>query len=168
MLREIAQIILAIHLSSPKLPDARTKAYANTMQQEADKNDIDPLMIVAIAEHESQFNERAISADGEDYGLMQIRARYYGGKSQWLLNGENNIRVGSYLIKRAISFCRVKLKREPLPQEWLSVYQGSIPSCKPTKLTRLVADYADCLVQNVEGGAEAYLDYDCRSIYYGK
>lgn len=167
MLREIAQIILAIHLSSPKLPVARANSFAHVMQTEAVKADVDPIVMVAIAQHESQFNERAISSDGLDVGLMQVRARHYGGQEQWLLNGENNIRVASYIILKSIEYCRGHLHREPTTEEWLSIYQGSGFKCKPTKLTKQFVDYADCLTQKVEGGAEAYLDYDCRNIYYG-
>ena len=53
MLREIAQIVLAIQLfASPKLPTTKANSYAHVMQIEADKIDVDPFIFVAITEHE--------------------------------------------------------------------------------------------------------------------
>ena len=151
MYRELMQIILAIKLSSPSLPDSRAESFAKVMQKDAVKEDIDPFLFVAIAEHESQFNELIISQNGEDFGLLQIRARHYGGNSSYLLIGENNINVGSYIIRKDKEYCERKLGREPTTQEWLSVYQGS-PSaykCKPTKMTNDVETYAMCLENNI-------------------
>jgi len=164
MFRELAQILLSIQLSTSHLPAVRADAFAKTMQKQADKVGIDPFILVAIAAHESQFNERAVSQDGMDMGLMQIRCQNYGGNCNWLLEGTNNIRVGADLIRRDIEYCRKKLEREPTTQEWLSVYQGS-PSgfrCKPTKLTKLFEDYALCLQDDVENDANR----NCREIYY--
>ena len=114
-----------------------------------------------------QFNERAISSNREDWGLMQIRARYYGAPAQQLLNGEHNIKVGSFVINKSIEYCRKHLHREPITEEWLSIYQGS-GKCKPTKLSKQVVDYANCLAEATRQDAQNTGALNCRDIYYGK
>jgi hypothetical protein len=170
MIRELAQIIFAIHMSlSPFRPvsDAKVKQFATEIQKSAETTQVDPLIYVAIITHESGWDERAISQDGEDYGLMQVRGRHYnGGKHpEWLLNPHVNLMAGSYVIQKSTDFCRRYLKREPTLQEWMSVYQGSLPSCKRSKLTKIVEDYYMCLVQNVEKDPEDGPAMDCQAIY---
>lgn len=164
MFREAAQILLAIQLSAPHStpPAARTEVLATCIQEQADKVDVDPFIFVAIIAHESQWRERAISGDGLDYGLMQVRHIYYGANRNLLLNGENNIRAGAYVIKKAKDFCRGYLKREPTTVEWMSVYQGDPRSCRPNRLAQKVTDFGLCLQQNVEFGHH----YNCRHIYW--
>lgn len=171
MLREIAQIVFAIHMSlAPQqhLSEQRIQYYAAEIQKAADKADVDPLLYVSIITHESQWNERAISPDHEDYGLMQTRARYYNGGThpEWLLNPHYNIQIGTLIITGARDFCRRFLKREPTLQEWMSVYQGSKPSCKPTKLTKIVEDYFQCLVNRVDVNGDDGPLIDCREVYW--
>jgi hypothetical protein len=167
MLREIAQIILSIHMSqlgSQAMPQARQEQLSGFIQEKSDQADVDPFLVVAIITHESKWRERVISDDRMDYGLMQVRAMYYGAPANALLYGENNIRAGVYVMKKSIDFCRGYLKREPTTQEWLSVYQGSVPSCKPTALTKIVEDYQFCL----EDVIILEQKKDCREIYWGK
>jgi hypothetical protein len=170
MIREFAQILLAIHMSlSPfqPVPQYKVQQFATEIEKNSESTQVDPLVYVAIITHESEWNERAISADQEDYGLMQIRGRHYNGGQhpEWLLNPHVNILAGGYVINKSITFCRKYLKREPSLQEWVSVYQGSRPSCKPSKLTKIVEDYYLCLVQNVEKNPEDGPPTDCRVIY---
>lgn len=169
MFREIAQIVLAIQLSSSHVPTHRVEQLATVIQQQSERVDIDPIIEVAIITHESQWNERAISGDHEDFGLMQVRARYHGpNATKWLLNGEANIRVGSDIIKSSKEVCRKILHREPTIQEWMSVYQGAVPSCKPTKLTQQVEDYANCLAAEMDPlSLESELGFNCKKIYPG-
>jgi Transglycosylase SLT domain len=169
MFREIAQIVLAIQLSSSHVPTHRAEQLAKVIQQQSEKIDIDPIIEVAIITHESQFNERAISGDQEDYGLMQIRAKYHGPNArQWLLNGEANIRTGSDVIRASRDFCRKYLHREPTIQEWMAAYQGSVPTCRPTRLTQQVEDYANCLVAELDSlSLESELGFNCKKIYPG-
>jgi len=168
MFREIVQIMLAIQLSAgPHYPAVRAEHLAKVIQSQSEAVDVDPLMIVAIAEHESHFNARAVSPDGLDYGLLQIRAKYYGGKPEWLFDETNNIKAGVYIIRKSMEVCRRILKREPTTQEWLSVYQGSLPSCKPTKLTKIVYDYAQCLIDLTSGDAETQVPASaCTHMYW--
>jgi hypothetical protein len=160
----IAQIILAIQLSSPHLPTPRAQAFAAVIQAQPD---VEPLETIAIATHESQWNELAISADGADFGLMQIRAQYYGGKKSDLLNGEHNIKVGSYLMKLNKEMCRKFLNREPEFQEYYACYSGACRNketmCKPTKLSKQVNEYKLCLQDRVN---DPNSNKDCRKVYW--
>lgn len=167
MFRELFQIVMAIQLSTHNLPPTRVEMLAETIQQRAIYADVDPLIVVAIITHESQWNERNISVDGKDIGLMQIRVANMGNNTSYLLLGQNNIRAGTDLIKRDIDYCRKVLGREPTTQEWLSPYQGPGRNgqgykCQPTKLTKLFADYASCLEDAVINGETK----NCREIYW--
>lgn len=164
MVRELLQILLSIQLSTHAIPQVREAALAHHIQQRAEYAGVDPFIVVAIITHESQWNERSISTDGMDYGLMQVRAAHYGADSNYLLVGESNINVGTYIIKKSIEYCRIKLGREPSTQEWLSVYQGSYKGyhCKPTKLTAQFESYALCLQDVVVNGQ----DRNCKAIYW--
>ena len=164
MFREIAQLLMAIQMSAPHAtpPDVRAAAFANVIQEQAQAVDEDPFIFVAIIAHESQWGERAISEDGLDYGLMQVRHLYYGSNPKLLLNGENNIRAGAYVIKKAKEFCRKYLKREPTTVEWMSVYQGHPRSCRPNRLAKKVVDFSLCLKANVDEGR----NYNCKHIYW--
>jgi hypothetical protein len=171
MIRELVQVVLAIHMSLAPvqhLPEMKVQQYAVDIQKGAEYAGVDPLILVAIATHESQWNERAISPDHKDYGLMQVRGMYYNGgqHNEWLLNPHYNFATGSYIIKKSIEFCRKSLKREPTLQEWMSVYQGSVPSCKPTMLTKIVEDYYLCLVRTIEIDVEQGPFSDCREVYW--
>lgn len=157
---------LAIRLIMPNMPNASAQAYTDIINQEAEKLDISPLVIVGIIKHESGFDAKAISPDGEDYGLMQVRARYYGGDRTALLNPVVNIRAGSHIIKEDINMCRKFLHREPEYQEWLACYTGSCVNaahmCKPTRLTQVFEDYLVCLTADILTGQSKT---QCQKIY---
>jgi len=172
MLRTLAQIAFVISLSAPKLPSVQVNQFAEVIQTQAEKNDIEALMFVAIIQHESLFNERALSKDGQDFGLMQIRSSHFGGNNNAnnarLLIGIENIKVGAYSIKLNKEFCEHWLGRTPETEEWLACYTGSCKAtrnfCKPTKLTKQFSDYEKCLEKEVDTG----MSEDCGKIYYGK
>src|SRR5580692_12275969 len=96
------------------LPEARR--YARVLQEEATRNDFDPFTAVAIIHFESRWRPGAVSPDGEDYGLGQIRARWFGAcrddadpvhdpspgcraAKSALLAGETNLRRMSVIIR---------------------------------------------------------------------
>src|SRR5262245_56440499 len=116
---------MAIRFANPEVSEADATRYATALQVEAEQHDFDPLTGVAIIRHESRFNPRAISPDGEDYGLAQVRARHIGAckkdrnpksnpsvgcravKKQ-LLEPEQSIRVMAELITSHRRICRLK------------------------------------------------------------
>jgi hypothetical protein len=165
MFREIAQILLAIQLSTSNMPAVREAQLAKVISQQAEVVGVDPLLFVSVISHESLWDEHAVSKDGLDIGLMQIRVQHVGGNTNYLFYGENNIRVGGYLMKKDMEFCRKKLGREPSLQEWLSVYQGSRPSCKPSRLTKRVEDNMLCLQKALENPNPYDMQLECKRVY---
>ena len=78
MLRSIPIIMAAIQLSQPKVTPDEAQRFAAALHEQAQVHDFDPLTGVAMIFHESSFNPRAVSPNGEDWGLAQIRARHIG------------------------------------------------------------------------------------------
>ena len=154
MIRELAKIILAIQLSAPTMASVQAEAYAKIIKQQAEVFDIDPLLPVSVAKHESRWNPFAISSDKQDYGLLQIRCGLaYKGPCQDLFNPEINIRMGTYLMAKNRDFCRKWLKREPTIEEYMSNYAGTYHFCTPTRISRNFESYRACLESVVENGA---------------
>lgn len=162
---DLTTILLALQLSAPGLNDKITMNYAKVIQKQSIKKNIDPLIIISIIAHESHWNSRAISNDKNDYGLMQVRARFVTISPERLLDGSTNIMVGSAFLDSSVKFCTKFLNREPLIEESLSCYQGSCSSkrkmCKPTKKTKDVVDYATCIYNSIKDK----ICYNCQPIY---
>lgn len=140
MLRPLAVIVAAIQLRHPEVTNDDAERYAKALREQAEVHDFDPLTGVAIISHESRFNPKARSSNGEDYGLAQIRARYIDeckgtndplhnptpacqAVQRKLLVPEENIKQMALLITRNRKFCKAKVGSELLPR-WLASYQG--------------------------------------------
>jgi uracil-DNA glycosylase len=140
MVRELAQIILAIQLSSPQMPSNMAEAYAKIIKTRSEQSDIDvdPLLVISVIAHESRWNPNAQSSDHQDLGLMQIRASNYGGNRNDLFNPLININAGTYIMMKGRAFCRKKLQREPLNIEFMALYAGESFAhlCQPTNFSR--------------------------------
>ena len=170
MLRTISAIAMAIQLSQPKVNTDDAQRFALALQEQAEVYDFDPLIGVSMIFHESSFNPRAVSANGEDWGLAQIRARHIGdcrksrnpirrptpecqAQKERLLEPEENIRVMAELIAYHRNVCRQKVGNQGVPR-WLASYQGrnSIKEdrwCTPGDGTHQVIRYRDRLVREV-------------------
>ena len=170
MFRTIAAIALAIRIGHPDVSEDAATTYATALQAEAQRNDFDPLTGVAIIHRESRFHARAVSPDGEDYGLAQVRARHFGACAkdkdpvrhpsaacravkQRLLEPAENIRVMSELITMHRKICRQKTGNSGL-QHWLASYQGSNSAkegrwCTPSEGSQTVAEYRERLVREI-------------------
>src|SRR4051812_43019424 len=79
MLRSIPVIVAAILMSRPSMPREEAARYARVVQEEARQRDFDPFTAVAIIHFESRWRPNAVSPDGEDLGLGQVRARFMPG-----------------------------------------------------------------------------------------
>lgn len=99
----------------------------------AEENNLPAAMIAAVAFHESGFNPKAISADGQDLGLMQVRR---GGAIQGRLlrltdralqNVRLNVGIGAGYLARMARSC---------PRYFLSRYNGR--PCRPSIYSRAV------------------------------
>ena len=123
------------------MPKTQRVAYAKVVQAEAKEHSIDPFTLVAIIDHESHWRAGAISADGEDYGLGQVRARFQRAcrkdsdpvhnpspackrAKMTLLNGSYNIRRIAHHISAWRNTCRKITKRPALFHRWLAGYGG--------------------------------------------
>lgn len=121
----LATLTFAILLCRPSLPLATAQTYARIVLDRATALHMDPLMMVAVVDHESGWNEGAVSKDGEDVGLGQIRARYIGAcvgeanpvhapspkcaaEKARLRTGTYNLEVMANGLERWISICKQK------------------------------------------------------------
>jgi len=170
VLRSIPAIVAAIQLSQPKVTSEDAERFAAALQEQAKIHDFDPLAGVAVIFHESSFNPRVISRDGEDYGLAQIRARFIGGcqytpapltnptpeclaEKERLLIPEENIRVMAELITRHRTFCKKKAGTTKFAR-WLASYQGRNNVrqrrwCKPGPGTYKIVEYRRYLIRQL-------------------
>jgi hypothetical protein len=170
MFRTIATIAFAIRLGHPDVSEEDAQRYAVALQAEAERNDFDPLMGVAIIHRESRFTPRVISKDGEDFGLAQVRARYVGACRQddnprWrpsaacqavkerLLEPEENIAAMGKIIAGHRRLCKQKVGNASL-LGWLASYQGSNSKkedrwCEPSAGARRVVRYRDRLARAI-------------------
>lgn len=168
--RSIAAIAIAIRFGHPDVSEEDATRYAVALQAEAEQNDFDPLTGVAIIHRESRFHPRAVSPDGEDFGLAQVRARYIGAckkdkdpkrrpsaacqaVKEGLLDPDENIRVMGKLITGHRRLCRQKAGNTSL-QGWLASYQGSNSAklnrwCAPSDGAMTVIKYRDRLVREL-------------------
>lgn len=156
----INKIILAINLST-SLPSQTVELYAKQIQKSCEVKGVEPLEIIAIITHESQWNAGIISPNGFDYGLMQIRKKYYKGNANNLLDPLLNINIGVYYAYINKEFCFKLLKRDASFQEWLSGYTGTW-GCKPTELTKMFDEYKICIQKDIENDTNS----NCRKIYW--
>jgi len=173
--RPVAIIVAAIALARPGIDRDDATRYAKALQREAVEHGFDPFTGVALIRRESRWHPRAVSADGEDYGLSQIRARYIGAcrhdadplhapsdgcvrVKRALLDGEYNIRVMATLITRNRGLCKDKTGSARFGQ-WLASYEGrNYPDrdkwCQPGDQTRAVITYRSWLITKLVPAAK--------------
>ena len=121
----IVAMLLSLH---PSLPRQQAQRYAAIIDSEGQKQGIQAATAIALVEHESYWRARAESADSEDIGLGQIRARYVGacrtdpepvsnpGREclrvrESLRDGEHNLRMTIRTLGRWARTCRAKTGR---------------------------------------------------------
>ncbi len=149
-------------MTRPGIPKEEATRYAKVLNEISSKNDFDPLLAVAMIHYESRWIPSAASADGEDWGLGQLRARYIGAcrddedpvgapsdackavKAN-LLVGETNLRAMGGIIAANKKMCTEKRGKNK-PEYWIAGYQGlSNPErnkyCVPGPTTTRVLDY---------------------------
>lgn len=167
MLRTLQAIVAAIQISSPGVQTPDALRIAKALREQAQVHDFDPFTGVVMIHHESRFNSLAISPDGEDYGLGQIRARFIGAcksspepvanptddclrQKERLLIPEENIRIMAEMITRHRALCQRKVRSTKFAR-WLASYQGRNDArrkrwCKPAPATlKLVQSRRDLI-----------------------
>lgn len=149
------------------MPRDEAARYAQAMSEAAKRHDFDPLVGVSIIHFETHWIPSLVSADGEDHGLGQIRARYVGAcrndadpvgapseacmrEKQALLDGVANIERMGVIIEQNRTFCRAKNAGKATEASWLALYQGYGRDhgkwCVPGDKTKRVLAYRDELV----------------------
>ena len=166
MLRPLAMIVAAILLTRPEMPKEQAEGFARVLRDEARARNFDPLTAVAMVHFESGWHPEVVSANGEDYGLGQVRARFIGAckddadpldapspeckaVKQSLLDAETNLRAMAQLISDNKKLCLARVKSAALPR-WLASYQGlNFPKqkkwCAPGDKTWKVVQYRSYL-----------------------
>jgi soluble lytic murein transglycosylase-like protein len=98
----LTRVVGAKYRVSPDM----TRQFLGTAYREAQRNRLDPMLIVAVMAVESVFNPRAESGAGA-VGLMQVIPRYHPEKfsperGESMRDPSTNIRVGSQALKEYI------------------------------------------------------------------
>jgi|HubBroStandDraft_4_1064222.scaffolds.fasta_scaffold212392_2 hypothetical protein len=154
-------------MSRPAMPIAEARRYAHVLAEEAEAHAFDPLTVVAIVHFETRWRPSLVSPDGEDYGLGQVRARFWGAcrddedpvhhpseaclaTKASLLDGAANLRHVATIITANRELCKAKVGSAWLPK-WLAGYEGmNSPSrdrwCAPGPKTWQVVGYRQQLV----------------------
>lgn len=170
MIRSIALLVAAMHFTRPTMPNEEAQRYARALNEVASARGFDPLIAVAIVHFETQWRPTLVSADGEDYGLGQVRARYLAAcrndadpvnapseecarAKESLKDGVTNLRRMGSIIEANIDFCKARTGSGKL-ERWLSGYQGYGDAergiyCKPGDKTFQVIGYYNELVEKL-------------------
>lgn len=90
---------------------------------------VDSRVALAVAKVESNYDHKAISADRHDYGVFQLRAKYYPEFSKKeLLNPHTNIVLGLITLKQMRKECPHKLDKA-----WTICFNRGIAGAKKVK-----------------------------------
>ena len=110
----------------------------------ADKNNIDPELILAIIKQESNFDASAIGDSGRSFGLMQVQKKWHGERMQRLgctdlLNPYENIIVGADIIAEKL--------RSGKGMAWaLMAYNGGNPYANSMLQSSEISEYAQNVI----------------------
>ena len=91
-------------------------------------NGVDPQITKAVIEVESNGNPMAVSRDGKDQGLMQIRKMYVSESKLQLLNPCTNIKRGTALLAEAMKKCK-----HQADNTWLTCFNAGIAGGRKIK-----------------------------------
>lgn len=94
---------------------------------------VNPKVAISVARVESRLNPKAVSRDGFDHGLFQIRSTSYPGYSKKaLMNPRINIFLGVLHLKKAKDTC---IHQKDL--NWLTCYNLGNAGAKKVKYPHL-------------------------------
>lgn len=101
----ILETLGARHREAPQ----KAQTVAAAIVRAADEHGLDPLLVATVARHESHFNPKAVSPDGRDRGLMQLRG---GPGTRWahvsrkqLHDTQTNLTLGAEFLANRIALC---------------------------------------------------------------
>lgn len=134
--RSVSDVAYAIGKTRPKLALEQRRQWAKLLIKQATKHNFDPLSGWAIIAHESHWNPRAVSADGKDIGLAQIRYTMSRAcrddrdsdacerSKQALFSPAVNMARMAGAITAWRKLCKKKIGKGPLMSQWLQGYGG--------------------------------------------
>ena len=134
--RTVTQVAYAIGTSHPSMKAAEKKRLATLLVRVAKKHNFDPLSGWAIIDHESDWRKDAVSADGQDIGLAQIRytqtkecrkdreSDACQARKEALFDPKTNIRAMANAITAWRKLCKKKTGRPANMKNWLAGYGG--------------------------------------------
>jgi|GEM_PF-4135774 len=124
-------------LHAPGPAEVRARLLAATIAVEAARYDLDPLLLVAVAAHESMFRRDAVGALGE-LGIFQIKRNTLATRGFDHLSdaGLMQPRINVHLGARHLAHVRRLCGNAP-PIAWLSVYAG-FRRCRPSPYSRAI------------------------------
>lgn len=114
--------------------------------QLCEERNIEPSMVIAVIQRESQFNSQAIGDNGKSLGLMQIQPRWHQGRMEKLgctdlLNPYQNVEVGIDYLDELMSY--------GYSIEWVLMAYNGGPSHAHSKMAEgVVTDYAATVLSN--------------------
>ncbi len=134
--RSVRQMVRAIGISNPKLTKSQRNKLATQLITVARAHNFDPLSGWAIIDHESDWRANAVSADGHDIGLAQIRytvskacrkqrdSKACAARRKALMVPSVNIRAMAGAITAWRKLCARVTGRPANMQNWLAGYGG--------------------------------------------
>jgi len=118
--------VLIALITGGKVTADRSDNYANIILEESDRSEVDPLLVIAIIQHETggRWDPKAVGPTN-DYGLMQLHvgahtnAEYRGFESK-LFDPRRNIEIGTKSLAYWRKFHRRYCKSQ---HQWWSHYK---------------------------------------------
>lgn len=92
---------------------------------------VNPNVVTAVAQVESNNNPFAVSKDGKDIGLLQIRQKFVPFSKKQLLNSCTNVMIGVEILARAKKACSKCVGRT-----WVNCFNLGITGAKKLKYPR--------------------------------
>jgi soluble lytic murein transglycosylase-like protein len=107
-------------------------------------NGISPQITQAVISVESNNNNFAVSRDGKDFGLMQIRQKYVPQTKLQLLNPCANVKIGTEILAEAKRRCKHKADNT-----WLTCYNVGVAGARRIKWPKKFPYYLKVMAAKV-------------------
>lgn len=99
-------VLAAIVALSPKTPEPAATVMASVIHEESNRQRVPPLLVVALAWHESQLKPRAVNEVTGAAGLLQIMPVHIPRATALKL--KPNVKTGTKILARWMEKCREK------------------------------------------------------------
>lgn len=144
------------------------ETVANTILRYSELRNLDPLLVLAVAEHESNFNPRLVCSS-KDTGIMQIipstgrqLARHLGISNysyDMLFNIDTNINLGTFYLKQSIDFFNKKGYKDSVYLGLIGYNRGITRSYNELLANKQVTIYADTVIKKYNRIKKEYKEF---------